>query len=312
MRINSHVHMSRLGVDFSQELGEYFANMFAGTDCWHTQKPWVPEDFNVPPEVLIRHMDEAAVDKVVVLGIAYKFGNSYDPHAAEYVAQMVEQYPDRLIGFYTGDPLGGRDEVKRFEEAVLDRGLKGLKMLPSYNYVPLNDRRIWPMYEAAEALGVPVLLHTGWSSLPEGKMLEYDHPLYTEDIALDFPDLKLVLAHVGFAWAELVMHFMAKSPNVYADVAFLPETAPLWRLAQMCSWAKQLGVFHRFLWGSDYPYTDFVSGYEKLGKMPGYMERHELDPILTDDDMESLFGGAAARLLGLVEDNGPRLGTAHC
>lgn len=304
--------MSRLGVDFGEELGEYFADMFAGTDCWYTGQPWRPEDFNVPPELLIQHMDEANIEKVFVLGIAYKYGDSYDPNAAQYVQGMVEQYPDRLIGFYTADPLGGRDEVKRFEEAVTERGLKGLKMLPSYNYAPLNDRRIWPLYEAAEALGVPVLLHTGWSSLPRGKMLEYDHPLYTEDIVLDFPDLKLILAHVGFAWAELVMHFMVKFPNVWADVAFLPETAPLWRLSQMCSWAKQLGVFRRFLWGSDYPYTDFKSGYEILGQMPSYMQRHELDPVLTEEDMESLFGGAAARVIGLVEDDQSGFGVAHC
>jgi uncharacterized protein len=301
MLINTHVHMSRYGADFSPELGEYFVSMFQGANCWHTGEPWRAEDFCVTPDQLVADMDAAGIDKVCVLGIAYKFGNSYDPDAAEYVGEMVADHPDRLIGFYTADPLGGLAEVRRFERAVADHGLRGLKMLPSYNYTSLHDRRIWPLYEAAEGMGVPVILHTGWSSLQRGKMLDYDHPLYAEDIAIDFPDLKLVLAHVGFMWAEEVMHFMAKFPNVYADLAWLPESAPLWRLAQMCSWAKKLGVLGRFLWGSDYPYTDFASGYEFLGRIPGFTERHELEPFITQEDMDSIFSGAAQRLLGFSD-----------
>ena len=149
--------------------------------------------------------------------------------------------------------------------------------------------------------------------MQKGKMLEYDHPLYTEDIVLDFPELKLVLAHVGFMWAEEVMHMMAKFPNVYGDLAWLPESAPLWRLAQMCSWAKKLGVIDRFLWGSDYPYTDFSSGYEFLRGIPGFTERHELEPFITDEDMESIFSGAAQRLLGFDDaPPSPSPAAAHC
>jgi len=193
--------------------------------------------------------------------------------------------------------------VRRFERAVKEQGLRGLKMLPSYNYAPLNDRRIWPLYEAAEGLGVPIILHTGWSSLPRGKMLEYDHPLYAEDIVLDFPNLKLVLAHIGFQWAEETIHFMFKFPNVYGDMAFWAESAPLWRVAQIWSWAKKLGVFRRFLWGSDYPYVDFNNGLELFRQVPAYTERHELEPFITQEDLDSFFGGAAARLIGLAPDS---------
>lgn len=313
MLINTHVHMSRFGVDFAPELGQYFADMFRGTDCWFTGEPWKPEDFCVTPEQLVSDMDEAGIDKVCVLGIAYSFGDSYDPNAAEYVGQMIADHPDRLIGFYTADPLGGLAEVRRFEAAHRDHGIRGLKMLPSYNYTSLHDRRIWPLYEAAQDLGVPVILHTGWSSMQRGKMLEYDHPLYTEDIVIDFPDLKLVLAHVGFMWAEEVMHMMVKFPNVYADLAFLPETAPMWRMAQMFTWAKKLGVLGRFLWGSDYPYTDFASGHGFLQGIPDYTRRHELEPYIDDADMDSVFSGAAQRLLGLPGAPGdPGTAAGHC
>lgn len=296
MIINSHTHMSRFGIDFSRELGELYVNMFHGQDCWYTGKPWTPEDFCVSPERLIHDLDRLGIDHAWVLGIAYRPMNSYDPSAADYVVNMVESYPDRLIGFYTADPLGGLEEVRRFESAAA-RGIRGLKMLPSYNYVSLHDRRIWPLYEAAEGLGLPVILHTGWSSLPGGKMLDYDHPLYCEDIVLDFPDLKLIMAHIGFQWAPEAIHFMAKFPNVWGDVAFWAETTPMWRVAQMWTWAKKLGVFDRFLWGSDYPYVDFNNGLEMFGKVPEYTQKHELEPYITAEDMESFFGGAANRLI---------------
>jgi predicted TIM-barrel fold metal-dependent hydrolase len=165
--------------------------------------------------------------------------------------------------------------------------------------VPLNDRRIYPLFEAAQAMGVPVLTHTGWSMLPKGKMLAYDHPLYLEDVVVDFPDLTLVIGHVGFAWADEAMHFMAKFDNIYADFAAWAETAPLWRIAQVWTWAKKLGVLPRFLWGSDYPYFDFQGGKDLFGKVRAYTERHEMEPFITEADEESFFGGAAARLLKL-------------
>jgi predicted TIM-barrel fold metal-dependent hydrolase len=304
MIINTHTHMMRFGVDFPRELGEFYVRMFEGQNCWHTGQPWRPEDFCVPPERLIADMDACGIDKAVVLGVGYIPWKAYDPNAGEYVQSMVESYPDRLIGFYTADPIGGETEVKRFERGVQKQGLRGLKMLPSYNFVAIHDRRIWPLYEAAQAMDVPVLVHTGWSMMPGGKMLEYDHPLYLEDVMIDFPDLKLIIGHTGFHWAEEALHFMGKYRNVYGDFAFWAESAPVWRVAQIWSWAKKLGVMDRLLWGSDYPYVPFQTGQEQFNKVAGYAERHEIEPAITQEDVDSFFGGAAARLLGLVKEVG--------
>jgi uncharacterized protein len=303
MIINSHCHMARLGLEFSQEMADFYLNnTFAGQDCWATGQPWTAQDFCVPVEKLIADMDRTGVDMAFVLGIAYLPMKSYTPDGGDYAAHMVSQYPDRLIGFYTANPLGGLAEVRRFERGVKELGLRGLKMLPSYNYVAIKDRRIWPLYEAAQEMGVPVLLHSGWSSLPHGKMLDHDHPLYAEDVLLDFPNMKLILAHVGFQWAEETIFMMAKFPNVYADVAFWAESTPLWRTAQIWTWAKQLGVFNRFLWGSDYPYVDFQPGIDLFNRVPEYCIKHDLEPAITQEDLDSFFGGAAARVIGLAPE----------
>ena len=299
--INTHTHMQRFEVDFPRKLGEFYVNMFKGQDCWHTGKPWTPEDFCVPGERLIADMDATGIDKAFVLGVGYLPWDAYDPENGAYVQSMVQRWPDRLIGFYTANPIGGNQEVKRFERAIKEQGLKGIKMLPSYNYVALNDRRIWPLFEAAEAMGVPLITHTGWSMFPKGKMLAYDHPLHLEDVMIDFPQLKLVIGHVGFAWAEETMHFMAKFEHIYGDFAFWAESAPLWRVAQIWTWAKKLGVFGKFLWGSDYPYVPFETGKAFFEKVRDYTERHDLDPYITEEDEQSFFGGAALRLLDLEE-----------
>ena len=97
------------------------------------------------------------------------------------------------------------------------------------------------------------------------------------------------------------MHFMAKFEHIYGDFAFWAESAPLWRVAQIWTWAKKLGVFGRFLWGSDYPYVPFDTGKAFFEKVRDYTERHDLDPYITTDDEESFFGGAALRLLGVKE-----------
>ena len=101
MLINTHVHTSRYGVDFAPELGDYFVSVFQGNNCWYTGEPWKAEDFCVTSDQLISDMDGAGIDKGYILGIASKFGNSYDQNAAEYVAEMVEDHLDRPIGFYT-------------------------------------------------------------------------------------------------------------------------------------------------------------------------------------------------------------------
>ena len=299
MIINSHVHMVRLGKEFSDELADFYVQSNEGRTCWHTGAPWQREDFCVPAERLIADMDRLGIDKSFVLGIAFLPYKAYDPAAAEYAAEMVEAYPERLVGFYTANPGGGYGEAKRFERSIEHLGLSGLKLLPSGNNLALNDRSMWPLFEVAEGHGVPVVMHTGWNGFPRGRVLRWEHPMYLEDVLLDFPEVKIVMAHLGFQWADAALWLMARSPNLYGDLAFWDESVPLWRLAQVCSWAKQLGVLDRILWGSDYPFMAFEPGMELFRRVPAFTARHDLEPFVTEADLESYFGGAAARLLGL-------------
>lgn len=299
MLFNAHVHMSQWGRAFSQELADVHLAQFRGQDSWITGAPWTADGWCVDGETLVAHMDEAGVDRALVMCLAYVPVGAYDPTMGDYVADLCRRWPDRLVGFYSADPLGGRAEADRLRRAVEELGLRGLKMLPSYNYAAINDRRIWPLYETAAELGVPVTLHTGWSSLPAGKSLAYDHPLYVEDALVDFPGLRPILAHCGFAWSELVLMLMAKNENVAADFAWWAPSQPPWRAAQTLSMAKYLGVLDRCFWGTDYPFTSFRSDLEYWRRIPAVCERLGLEPAVDDADVEAFLGPSLARFLGV-------------
>jgi predicted TIM-barrel fold metal-dependent hydrolase len=153
------------------------------------------------------------------------------------------------------------------------------------------------MYEAAAELGVPLTLHTGWSSLPAGKSLAFDHPLYIEEALGDFPGLRPILAHCGFAWSELVLMLMAKDPRVAADLAWWSQTQPPWRAAQTLSMAKYLDVLERIFWGTDYPFTDFASDEAYWRAVPATCRRLGLEPEVTDADIDALLGPNFAAFL---------------
>ena len=299
MLFNAHVHMSQWGRDFSQELADVHLAQFQGKTSWITGEPWTADGWCMTGDALIEHMNAAGVDRALIMCLAYVPVGAYDPAMGDYIAGLCKHHPDRLVGFYSADPLGGQAEADRLRRAVRELGLRGLKMLPSYNYAAINDRRIWPMYEAAAELGVPVTLHTGWSSLPAGKSLAYDHPLYIEDALVDFPTLRPILAHCGFAWSELVLMLMAKNPNVGADFAWWSPSQPPWRAAQTLSMAKYLGVFDRLFWGTDYPFTDFGSDLAYWRSIPDISVRLGLEPAVTDEDVATFLGPNLARFLGV-------------
>jgi uncharacterized protein len=298
MLFNAHVHMSVFGRDFSLELAEVHLAQFRGRTSWITGEPWTADGWCMSEAQLLEHMDTAGVDRALVMCLAYVPVDSYDPTMGDYILGLVQAHPDRLTGFYSANPLGGAQEAARLRHYV-ERGLSGLKMLPSYNYVAINDRRIWPLYETAAELGVPITLHTGWSSLPAGKSLTYDHPLYIEDALVDFPGLRVILAHCGFAWSELVLMLMAKDARVGADFAWWSPSQPPWRAAQTLSMAKHLGVLDRLFWGTDYPFCDFASDLAYWRAVPEVCRRLGLEPAISDADIDNLLGPNLLHFLGI-------------
>src|SRR5438105_3932597 len=116
--------------------------------------------------------------------------------------------------------------------------------------------------------------------------------------------LSLVISPpVGFLLAAIFMTVL---------LATWAEGVPLWKVAQVWSFAKKMGVMNRFIWGTDYPYVPFTNGLELFSKVGAYTQKHELEPFITAEDQAGFFGDNAGRLLGLRESvevsNGPVTG----
>lgn len=294
MVIDSHCHVFRYPDHFSEEMADIYMVAWTETPLFHgSVKDWKVKNLNVDEKELISSMDEAGVDKAFVMGHVWKPYKCETP--LEWVASIVHKYPDRLIGFHVADPLGGLKEVENIDRAVNELGFKGLKLFPAYNHISLNDQRMYPLFEKAQKMGIPVLIHTGWTHVPKARM-EWQNPVLIDDIANDFPDLRIIMGHSGFQWIYEALMVMKKHKKVYGDFAFWLD----WTIqftAQVMTLAKSLGLMTRVLWGSDYPGITQKPELERYRRLIEYTKKHEFEPEITEEDLKLFFGENARKLV---------------
>ena len=218
--------------------------------------------FTVPTaEDTIKDMDEAAVDKAVIVAIdaetTYKYKVSND-----LIADTVNLYPDRLIGFASVDPHKGIVAVEELKRAVTELGLKGLKLLPHLLEMYPSDRAIYPLYEVAQELQIPVLFHTG-TQFHAGTKLKYCRPLDLDEVAIDFPRLTIIAAHFGFPWFWETIAIVQRNPNVFFNIAgWAPRHIPKDLIRYMNGPLKT-----KALLGSDYPLLSRVRIMKEIDEL---------------------------------------------
>ncbi len=196
----------------------------------------------------IKQMDEAKIDKVGLINPAMK-GVAVRPTNVR-VAQLLEKYPDRFIGFAGFDPNNGAESVNEIEYAIKELGFSGLKTVASFVELDINDRAFYPCYAKAEELHVPIIIHTG-SAILEGVRVKHVHPLMVDDVAFDFPDLKIICSHLG-GWQYMdLLGMLVHHGNVFADISFWPLNP---NYSDLVPWSLlERTVPDKILFGSDYP-----------------------------------------------------------
>ncbi len=190
----------------------------------------------------------ADVDVSVAFTIA-RDRERVDSALNDRVAEFVAAAPTRRIGFLSIHPEveGALDELER---ARTDLGLKGIKLGPNYQvFDPLGDAAL-RVYEQAERHGLPVLFHQGASPVREAP-LRYAHPLLMDEIAIRFPELRVVMAHLGHPWQRETIVTIRKHPHVYADVSALFYRP--WSFYEGLRLATEWGALDKLLFGSDFP-----------------------------------------------------------
>ena len=206
------------------------------------------------------------------------------------MADLAAQNSDVLIPFASIDPAKGKLGAREARKLVREHGVRGFKFHPTMQGFFPNDRMAYPLYEAIVESGVPALFHTGQtgvgSGMPGGMgmRLKYSNPMYIDDVAADFPDMKIIMAHPSFPWQEEALSVATHKPNVYIDLSgWSPKFFPA-ILVQYCNTVLR----HKMLFGSDWPVIlpeRWIADFEKLDIKP------EVRPLIMKEN--------AIRLLGL-------------
>ena len=208
-----------------------------------------------PLETFFLELDAAGLEKAVILPIDATATRGATVYSNEQIAELCAMSA-RFIGFASVDPRDP-DAPERLENGIRRLGLRGLKLAPAMQQFFADDRACYPLYQRAQELRIPVLFHAGMSWEP-GSRLEYGHPLRFENVAADFPELQIVLAHLAWPWVMEAVALALKYPNVYLDTSALYFDNPRDFLAFAMTQQVPLTVFERSLrrqlvFGSNYP-----------------------------------------------------------
>jgi len=214
----------------------------------------------------------AALDIFGVLFlIDFETASGVPPVPNDYIAEVVARYPKQFTGFGSVDPWKGRAAVQEAARCATELKLRGLKFHPQQQQFYPNDPRFYPLWEAAQALGLVVLFHTGTTGVGVGRpggggiKLKYARPIpYIDDVAADFPDLTIIMAHPSFPWQDEQLAMLVHKPNVYMD---LSGWSPKYFSPLLVQYARTLAQ-DKVMFGSDYPVISperWLSDFDALG-----------------------------------------------
>ncbi len=211
-----------------------------------------------------------------------------------YVANYVAQDPTRLRGFLSLDPTqpGWEREMRLGHQEL---GLCGIKLLPMYAGFRPDDERLTPLWQYATEHGLPVLLHAGTTFIAQAP-LECTLPRHIDPVATRFPDVKIILAHLGHPYEGECIVVARKHPNVYMDISALHYRP--WQLYNSLMLVQEYGVWHKVLFGTDYPFTTVASTVKGIYDLNAMVENTAL-PRLHTPSIDSMIYRDSLALLGI-------------
>ncbi|WP_406697883.1 amidohydrolase family protein [Singulisphaera sp. Ch08] len=213
----------------------------------------------------------------------------------QYVARYVNAHPEMLIGFLSVDPTQEGWEAE-MEQGHQDLGLRGIKLLSMYAGFRPDEPRLDPLWRYATRHNLPVLLHTGTTFIAQAP-LECTLPRHLDAVAIRFPDVKIIMAHLSHPYEGECIATIRKHPNVYADVSALHYRP--FQLYQSLMLVQEYGVWEKLLFGSDYPFTTVNASIDGLRKLNAMTQGTGL-PKLNEQAIEAMIERDALGILGLA------------
>lgn len=235
-------------------------------------------------------------DRVVVFGGKWRLSGKWVPD--EFIAEYVKQRPGKAIGFLSLDPTQPNwEEELRYGHQEL--GLKGVKLGPMYAGFYPNDRKLDPLWQYCVEHSLPVILHTGTSFVSQAP-IDCTMPRHLDEVAIRFPEARIVLAHLSHPFEAECIAVIRKHQNLYADVSALHYRP--FQFYHSLMLVQEYGVWHKLLFGSDFPYTTVDATIEGLRSLNNMLEGTHL-PRLSTEEIEALIHRDSLSLLG-IEDPG--------
>ncbi len=272
----------------------------------------LPDD--TPLNKLVNWMKEAGVERAVAMGqdMSRIWNTTF---GEEYTLEAIKKYPDFFIGLCSLEPMDkynrfNQEAFNYFKKAIEKYDFKGVLLTPPYGQYYSNDKTIYPFYEKALENNVVVQFH---HSAQMGPAIlaptKYADMFRLNDIIVDFPELKIVVEHIGYPWSEHLFILMANDKNLWTDLAMMYER-PM-KVAWSLVLAKEYGVIDRVMYASDYvcynydlfsdnPANDFKrwiefirTGLNKICERCGW-------PLFTEEEIEGFLWKNANRLYNLL------------
>jgi len=297
MVIDSHMHLIRR---------KYFDE-----ETYNRLQLKLPTDTDI--DDLVKWMKEAGVVKAVAMGqdMTRIWNTTF---GEDYVFEVYKKYPDFFIPFASVEPLDkanrfNKEAYEYFVRAVDEYGAKGLLLTPPYGQYMSNDKTVYPFYEFAQERGIVVQYH---HSAQMGPAIlaptKYAQMVNLNDVIIDFPDLKLVVEHIGYPWSENLFVLMTNDKNLYTDLA-MTYKRPMW-LTWNLVLAKEYGVIDRVMYASDFVATNYdlfsANPAEDFKEWINFV-RFGLNeictrcgwPTFTEEEIEGILFKNAARLYNI-------------
>jgi len=210
------------------------------------------------PEYIIKRMDEEGVDRMVIINYVAKDTIGYDLSVNEFAANYCKEYRDRLIPFGGVDlSLNLSEFINNIENCYSKLEIVGFKLHPVHQLIYPNQYREefgalrlpqleW-LYEFANDNKIPLTVHTGTSMFPKAR-IKYGDPVYLDDVMVDFPKLKIIMAHGGRPfWNETAFYLLRRHSNLYLDISGIPPKNLLNYFPRISD------IYERVMFGSDWP-----------------------------------------------------------
>lgn len=281
MIIDIHTHL----VDFDNDFGDVLRDDLTRCGIPHEKWKYSEEDYLE---------GTSAADKVVVFGIkANKTGWNVKNDA---VATFVERNRGKYIFFASVDP-SEPDSLEELHYCHITLGCKGVKLGPVYQGLHPHDQRYYNIFDYCDRNNLPIMTHMA-TTFSSGVPLEYARPIHMDKVSCDFPNLKIVLAHLGHPWEAEALAVIRKQPNVYADVSALYYRP--WQFYNAMQLAVEYGCCNKLFFGSDFPATttrDSIIGFRKMNEI--VCETHL--PQIPNDIIEQIIQRNSLKALG-IED----------